>query len=247
MSGYHKPRAVVCSLVGIILLVLGLSTFGRASNISTAAVVFSEPYLISGTSVFGPVFSLTKPTDTTFSWVNQGTGSIATTNGSVYLSSGPGTGAYNWRLRVASLPGATYTVTMGMRCLQQIATQMFCGLVLYDSGMGKLETFGLGFDVNRTGVYTWASVSSNTGAPFDNQANTGNWTYGGSITWIRIVEDGVNRTFYTSTDHINWNQVFQEASATFLTPNQIGFGVSQNVGSTGTTNMTVFSYLQTTP
>ncbi len=212
---------------------------------ASPTITFAPPFVTDGSLYYGPVFSLTRPTDTSFSWRNQVTASITATNGMVYINSGAGTGGYTWRIReaTATIP---YTLTVGGNCTALISGQMFCGPVIVESGSGKLMTFGLGFSYERINVDTWNSVTSFNGNPFDGGSFQHNWAFG-NLWFFRIQNDAANRFYSISKDNINFLQVYTEAAGTFITEDRVGFGVAQNVGATGFTTMSVFHFAVSNP
>lgn len=73
--------------------------------------------------------------------------------------------------------------------------------------------------------------STTTGAFGTDYLGTSSSYFGTQIIFQRIKDDGVNRTFYISYDNVIYNQVLQQASGTFITPNQIGIHlIAGNLG-----------------
>jgi hypothetical protein len=212
------------------------------------SVTLTPPYIDDGAGNFyGPVFTLIKPGATTFAWRNQGTATVASTNGMVFINSGAGTGGYDWRIRETAAPAAPYTITVGGNCQNIVSTQLFCGPVLVESGTGKFISFGLGFSLERVNVDTWNSVTSNAGNQYDGNVQVDNWSYSG-MWFFRIVDDGATRAYSVSKDGINFIEVLSgQANNFFIVADQLGFGVAQNVGATGFTAMSVFHFSITTP
>lgn len=50
--------------------------------------------------------------------------------------------------------------------------------------------------------------------------------------WLKLVQDGTHRTFYMSNNGITWVQIYQEATANFLTETTVGFGGDAIAGGT---------------
>ena len=53
----------------------------------------------------------------------------------------------------------------------------------------------------------------------------------GPLLWLRIVEDASHRTYFTSSDGINFAQVFQEAVTAHFTTARYGFGLGLQAAS----------------
>lgn len=71
----------------------------------------------------------------------------------------------------------------------------------------------------------------------------------GPLTWVRIVEDASHRTYFVSSDGINWGQVFQETVTNHFTTTRYGFMLFPNGVSSGSPNAmaTMYSFSETTP
>lgn len=170
---------------------------------------------------WGPVFPMTAPDDTGFSWVNQGSASVVTTNGGICLV-GQVDSTLNVRLRVKTAPSPPYTVTAYLMPRLLDINQHIAGICWRESGTGELGLFGI--DTNGTGVLldfnNMNSPTSFNSAPFSNLIGTIP-----SGIWLRLEDDNTNRKLHWSWDGVNFMQVYSVARTTFLTPNQVGFYV----------------------
>ena len=190
---------------------------------------------------YGPIFLFTEPDDSIFSWVNQGTASVVTTNGGITLTM-PGTGSStNAALRVATAPSTPYTITVYFAhsiLFNKQFTRM--GLVFRESSTGKFVSMLL---TDGTLYFTkWNSATAIS-------ADYSNFAVAQTINWYQITDDGTNLIFRVSGDGINFQQIETRARTNFLAggPNQIGFLVSAN--NQGTPNFdattTLLSWKQT--
>lgn len=205
-------------------------------------VSFTEPFIVSGSNVFGPIFGLTKPTDAAFVWRNQGTGSIVATNGSVYINSGAGTSGYNWRIREVACT-APYTIDLTFRFFANTGTvQDYGGLVITDGT--KLESFHTGYDLIRMGMFSWNTVTGLASTVKDGQANYGGISAFSAPYHFRINNNSTTRTFSFSVDHVNYITFYSEAAGTFLTETTCGFGVNTQGAGTENVGMAVYSWLK---
>ncbi|TDK88805.1 hypothetical protein EUA02_25715 [Mycobacterium paragordonae] len=181
----------------------------------------------------GPLGYLTKPPSSGWSWVNQGTATTATELGGERITAPSST--RNWRMRVRSLsPTSNYSA----RCYVEVAAKptdaWFTGLVLRDTVTQSFITFGVGLVSSpagynaHLGVNRWASSTT-----FNSESwhQTSYLLPGGAIPqWLGISDDGTNRYFQFSHNGVDWITAFSESRAAYFTPNQFGFGAS-NEGS----------------
>ena len=103
------------------------------------------------------------------------------------------------------------------------------------SGVYEQQTIGVSPDSHRiVGAPAWAV------APAQNPNQRG---------WIKIVDDGVHRTFYYSTDDATtWTQHHQDNSGQYVTPNQYGLvGYSIDTATSAGFFATIWQYTVTQP
>ena len=202
----------------------------------------------SAWNAIGPIYQFTPPTNTGFSWVNQGTASVTlNTNGSLYFRT-PGQNI-GYIHRVMSAPSAPYTVTMGAIPLMIGTTgadQPGFGLTLRDSSTGKLVIYVT--ETNPSGG-SWASgaftYTNNTtfNSIYQKLLET---PYPTGVSWFQIKDDNTNRHFNISTDGHNWETFFSISRTDWITPDQIGF-LLQDFQTDQPQAMTVVSWKITQP
>lgn len=182
---------------------------------------------------FGPLFPLTQPNLTGYSWVNQGdSGSITQTNSYVYMQNGPGSGAEDWALYVKSVASAPYTYTVGFLPLLVSAQYSELGVVLYNSSSGKFISLSMQADQysnSPPGMVLinakWSSTSSfNASYNFQHGAATLVPWYAGFV-FFRIYDDGTERHWQYSSDGVNFLTLAQQSNTDYITPDSIGFGI----------------------
>lgn len=188
---------------------------------------------------WGPIYPLTEPVDGDFSWVNQGTATVETTRGGIYLHAPAVSAAL--RARVKTAPATPYTITC--RLLFNLLTGR-AGLCFRQSSDGKLATFT--YDFSSGGASNWYStkytspgvVSANySGALTASGMNIGREFY------MRIADDGTNRIISASWDGVHFFVVHTIGRTDFLTADQVGFFVDANQ-TTHPAGMLVESWLQ---
>lgn len=168
---------------------------------------------------WGPLFPMTDPAlAAPTTWVNQGTASVATTNGGIYLAA-PGTAGNNIRARVKTAPSTPYTITMAFLPSRLNQTNYTMGLCFRQSSDGKLCTFGISGNTG-TGLSGFRMTDATTFSTIEFTAVT---SYFGNVVFLQISDNGTNRIYRYSGDGVNFLQVASVARTTFLTPNQVGF------------------------
>jgi hypothetical protein len=184
----------------------------------------------SSWGAFGPVYALTPPVSGNFSWVNQGDATLDTSNGAMTIVCPSSNGsAESHRLRVLSIPSAPYTATFGlmMNFPNPSSQLVLCGPTLRLSGSGQFITFSFrtdSGDLNFT-LDKYTNATTYSGSSYVASAQKLNFL-NGSITWLRIQDDNVNRIFSISKDGYHFQQVFSVGRTDFITPDQIGIDLN---------------------
>lgn len=168
---------------------------------------------------WGTNFPFIDPTLQTFAWINQGTATIDTTFGGIFLHD-VATASLNFRIRKKAAPATPYTITAAF--IPQVIAANFhqFGLVFRESGTGKIHVFT--YQQNSARLLSSLKYASPTSfsATYVQQAA---WSY--PIVWLRIADDGVNRICSYSNDGQHW-EVFHTIGRTdFLTADEVGFCV----------------------
>lgn len=177
---------------------------------------------------WGPLWKLTPPVNGDFSWVNQGTASVAAANGYVALS-GPDAGGDNLRMRVKSAPSTPFTITVGcLPCCAGGTYEFSAGFCLRQSSDGKVIVYGISYIPTASNGYfikqhytnpTTFSANSifRAGAPQSMIRG---------VLWLQYHDDGTNRSWRVSADGITFLEALAEARTTHLTADQVGFFVN---------------------
>jgi len=117
-----------------------------------------------------------------------------------------------------SLPTAPFNayVCLGSPPYNQATEE--AGIMLYDSGTGKLKVIGrYSFDNGQNAaVSNWTTTSSFSSHVAAVQLVPGQYTY------FRFQDDNTNWNYYASLDGSTWIKYYTETRNTFLTPNAIG-------------------------
>jgi hypothetical protein len=160
-----------------------------------------------------------------FSWVNQGTSTVTTTNGIVTLNAQV-LSTDSLRMRVKGRPSAPpWTVEAMVICDIYPSTFLNAGLVAYDSVSGKVTTFHV---IVGTGPVTFLGVSNytNTTTFASDNVNVNMATMQGiPAHWWKITDDGTNLIFQYSVDGYSYRTLNSVGRTSFLTngADKVGF------------------------
>lgn len=170
---------------------------------------------------WGPVYPLTIPPTSGWSWVNQGAATIATTAYGQYLEMRADNNL-SLRIRVRSAPGTPYTITVMIVANGPYPALSGYGLVFRQSADGKLVNFACGADGTAPGRSLIVQKFSN--------ATTFSASYQTVVCaewprFLRIADDGTNRVCSVSHDGVHFLQVHSVGRTDFLTADEVGFYV----------------------
>lgn len=183
----------------------------------------------------------TQPSNTGFSWVNQGTASIATSGSGLYLTA-PAQTSNNMRVRVMTAPTAPYTATAYLVPAMLAKAAIAVGLCLRNSTSGKFVRFYFYNNTNQVDKSDSPTVFNSTYQALNIDASA-------KFNWMRIKDDNTNRIFYLSVDGNNWIQIYSVGRTDFITPDQIGYFVDANNSTTPNIDagLLLLSWATTTP
>lgn len=186
---------------------------------------------------WGPLHAFTEPVDGNFAWINQGTASVSTTNGGIYLAV-PTSAGSNIRVRKYTAPATPYTITAYIIPHLSVVAGCHAGLIFRQSSDGKLITFSVLFN-----THTEFRVRKYT------NATTFSADYSGAVAiaqpypfWLRIADNGTNRICSYSRDGINFRDFHTVGRTDFLTADEVGFFA--DAANTGDVGATVLSWVQ---
>jgi hypothetical protein len=198
---------------------------------------------------------VTEPINTGWTWVNQGSATVATTNGGIYLA-GDTTGGTQVRAYCQTAPGgagAHFTVTALFRPVTSAADPNNArdgGIILRGSTSGIIMYYGFSGDVNGNSRFLHQDKynSATSFASANYIANVGILPIT-DISQYRAVYDGTNIGLWWSTDSTHYvNPVTSTASGFGYMagePDQICFGVDGE--STAPSSVWLLGWTLTTP
>lgn len=169
-------------------------------------------------------YPATTPSDSGFSWVNQGSAVIDTSGYGLFLSCVSNGGYTSYRMRVKSHSSPRkYTVGFVPGFVDD--TNAGNGLVFRESGTGKFVTFNCWCENNndfRVYIEKWNSATSFNG-------NIKNWKFNnpGNVIWFQFEDNGTNIYWRTSRNGIDFVEATNASRTNFMSggPDQIGFFV----------------------
>lgn len=181
----------------------------------------------AGWDSFGPIHKFKQPpVASTFAWVNQGDATITDQGGILRLYT-PQQGSDQARIQKIAAPGTPYTITAAFKFIAAFSgSAIRWGLVWRDSGSGKLVTFNLASFDNSSEMPLFI-----VGTKWDSATSTNSDYYAKlfwcnvDCVWLRITDDGTNRTCYLSSDGVNFVQVHQVGRTDWITADEVGFFV----------------------
>jgi len=190
-----------------------------------------------------PTFGvLTKPIDSSFAWINQGSATIATTRGGLLLGCPSNGGAISWHVRKKAAPATPYTVTATFLAGYAAGGIGYAGLCFRQSSDGKLAGFGVGVDNSDATYLASRKLTNATTYSADYSLVTnGNRCQPPGPIHLRIADNGTNRICSYSHDGETFIAFHTVARTDFLTADEVGFFVDPyNVA----VNMTLLSWVE---
>lgn len=189
----------------------------------------------SALAPWGPAFPFTPPVDGDFAWVNQGSATVSTTNGGIYLSCVSNGGSQNSRIRKKAAPSTPYTITAAFLLQFSFSGYASGGLCFRQSSDGKVVIMHA--DLNAAGAGTTVLLIRNFDSPssVSSTPSSPNVPLLGSVIWQRIADNGTNRIMSVSADGQNWIDVYTVGRTTFMTADEVGFAINPFSSDTGLT------------
>lgn len=171
---------------------------------------------------WGPLFPfIAPPAAASWTWVNQGTASVADSKGAVILSGPSASGSTNLRLLVRTAPATPWTVTAAFFADLDSHGASETGLCFRASGAGTIHTMAIAAGLAGIASRKWTSPTAFS-ADYVNTATIKTTFPGAVVVWMRLQDDGTNRILSHAVDGQTWRTVHSVARTDFLTANQVG-------------------------
>jgi hypothetical protein len=185
-----------------------------------------------------------KPPDivATFSTVNLGGASFDSTHGPGVITNATDA-SFSVKARVTTVPATPYHVIFAFYTTQNNNTNVMSGLLWRDSTSGKLIIWGPFQAGSSIVAFTMTNPTTFGGTTI---FNTGpNIPLGAGPYWIRMGDNGTNRTYDYSIDQgLNWINLDSAIDTGFLTADQVGYFLNGcgACGGTVATNITALHW-----
>lgn len=176
---------------------------------------------------FGHRLILNPPAASDFpTWANQDSATLDELADGLSVAHAAQSGADSMHMRVRSLPGGSaWTLVIGCKAGFPFKNYHWGGLVLRESGTGKVINFGFGNPSHGVIIVQhWNSPSSYVDDNIGIDMGTAREGF------FKVALAGGTLTFSHSIDGVTWTDIFSQALATNFTtgPDQWGFGVNPN-------------------
>jgi len=219
------------------------------------AFSISPPYLLTGGVYYGPVFSLTPPNLQTWTWLNQGTASVTTTNGAMYLQTASST-VHSLSGQMMPIPPTPYTITATF--LPSIYNFVFpgstggqtfqypsCGLFWYQGSTtggnpNALRTFGYEQTANTSSSFAFVVAKYHSPTSYWGDGGPLPYAIAGPIQ-MQLHDDGTTQTMQLSNDGANWQTIDSSPSTSVYIADHVGF-YCDSFNSKTTPGMTLLSW-----
>lgn len=180
---------------------------------------------------WGPLFPLTAPPTTGWTWINQEAPTTITAAKDALLLQSTASGnasveAVNAYVR--ALPAAPYTITFAIDIPYILSVNYgFVGVCWRQSADGKLIKVRFGFNSFFSSTLLYRSITKYTNpttgaAHYSEEANVG-----GVPRFIRLRDDGTNRIVEFSNNGQVWQQYHSVLRTDFLTADQVGIAINR--------------------
>lgn len=228
--------------------VLGNTSGGNGKPTQTELVAGPNGKIVPSTGKFtfnNAAVPLVTPVNGDFAWFDQGGASVTVNaDGGIYFRIPPNTGT-QLRGRVKAVPATPYVIeACFLMNLPNNNSLRFGGLCWRDSASGKIITAWC----TRSNVFTDSNFASRdyTNSTTFSADNAFTFLYAGTpLIWIKIADDGANRSVAYCFDGISYETILTEGNTTFMTPNQVGFCANtENNATLSFAAMTLLSWKQ---
>jgi hypothetical protein len=233
------------------LTAFGADTIGYGADASLPAAARAgmlylpndnvTPYLYDGAAwqTFGQLQPFHKP-PAAATWTGLNSPPALTEyQGSLRLVPASALAAWAVKGYYRTTPATPYSVDAGFTISTPVVNYWCGGVFWYSSGDGKLTVVYVGLNQANnvsqtsywlceklTNVTTWTAAYNWS----HGQANLGNQGSYSGVHWVRLGDNGTNRTVAISGNGLDWTQTFSVGRTDFHTPNSVGWFVNtQNV------------------
>lgn len=162
-------------------------------------------------------------------WLNQDSAVITDLDDGFSLTHSDANTGDSLQMRLRPIPASSWDVRLGCIRGHQVQRFLISGLVLRESGTGKLMTWGFGH-ASSGGIFVNAWINATNFSVTRKTYNDDR----PQKHWFRAVLNGSNIDFYASSDGVNYGLFFTQSLTTDFTsaPNQWGAFINPNNNAT---------------
>jgi hypothetical protein len=178
----------------------------------------------------GMLGNVTRPTSTGWTWSNQGSCTIDSTNGYEYESCPANGGTTNSaRIRYKAAPGGSFTLTACFLHDTAGSDGGFAGYGLYFGDGTKWVSFNLQAEPTTWALieseWTTSSAFSTVRLEWNNSGPSRTSVIVGNPSCLQLVYNGTTMVYNYSADSFHWNQFDSRSATSFLASvSQVGWG-----------------------
>lgn len=167
-----------------------------------------------------------KPVLSAFSWVNQNTTTATEEDFGISMAQ-PRTTA-GWGLLVQAAPATPYEIVARFNFMLRVVGDAQVGFCWRDSSSGQLHF--VRFEQN-SGIPDPAIVAWNSASSYNSNTQNNERIYP-TPRWVKLADDGTDRSIHFSQDGMTWSRLWSGGRTTFMTPDQVGFGIGNFLNTT---------------
>jgi hypothetical protein len=211
---------------------------GGTSNFLRADATWAAPP--SGASARERAF--VTPTLTDFAWVNQGTAVATQRDYGIGLVK-PRTASLSSSLLARAAPSTPYTISAAFSVWLARVADYELDFGFRNNSSGSFQSLVLA--PNGTNNDWIIAINNFTNATtFSGAAQAGRVISPLSTVWLQIADDGTDRFYRYSSNGDDWSQIYTIGRTSFITPDEVFFGVSTNSATTTAlpANITLLSW-----
>jgi hypothetical protein len=171
-------------------------------------------------------FKCTRPDDSGFAWINQGSATVSSATGVVRLTA-PASASQSHRIRKKTAPSTPYTITAAFLCDVVGADFNFIQLGWRQSSDGKLVHLRFGYN----GGFKLDVVKGTSTTADSAVYTTQNMIHVPRPLWLRINDDGANRVTSWSFDGTHYTTLHTVGRTDFATGDEVFWSVDTRISS----------------
>jgi hypothetical protein len=167
---------------------------------------------------------LTSPPTTGWTWDNQSTATVTSTNEGLRFSV-PAAAGQNCRVYYRTAPATPYTITAAFVPDVMFDNYMGFSLLFRENSSTKMQALELYHDTSAQSTTNIAPIKWNSPTSAVGSYVTFSYIPMNPVVWMRITDNGTNRLSYLSNTGVDWSLIHSVGRTDFLTADQVGIEV----------------------